>query len=231
MTTYSYNPYDVQYGYVLHDSRDFGFSYAPQDAQDISRGESPSGPDTWANALHTELMGQVNYVPYPEKDNRAAFTNCRKDQLQRLFIGQLPYDASPMQVQWIVYQATGKEVFLSEKIQKWTGNRQSKGCVHTYCYHEDTDLIINFLHRRVLVDDTGVWIAADAEQHELLEAYCKKMKEDKTMRFRERPYQPVVAQLATSNFVPRTSSPRPDYQMPPQYDEFVKTSASHNDLE
>jgi len=213
------NPYDLQFGYVVDDHQS-------------SRSESPAGPldqsCVTAETLHQELIGHVNFEPYPIFDVHAApqlpFT---KHDCVRLFVGQIPYDTPAKQVEWIVYVATGRRVYFSETIQRWTGARQPKGCSHTYCLPHDQEAIVGILHRRVLVDDSGIWVAADDAQHQVLEEYCARMKSDKTLRFRERPYQPVVVECATSDFVPRkhANSPPPPVQevtmLPPQYGEFV----------
>jgi len=214
--TYSYNPYDMTTGIVLHD--------LPS-----SRSESPAvGTDYFPdNTLHRDLIGLVNFEPFPQFESRHAtpalpFT---KENCERLFVGQIPYGTPARQVEWMVFIATGRHVYFTETIQRWTGSRTPKGCAHTYCRPEDCEFILSVLHRRVLVDDTGIWIAADDEQHAALEEYCAHMKSDKTLRFRERPYQPMVAQKATSDFVPRRTSPQPEPTLlPPLYNDFVQSA-------
>jgi len=217
MSLYRNNPYDLEFGYVIQ-------------TEHRSRSESPAGPleQSWVlpDTLHKELIGQVNFEPYPSFDSHAApqlpFT---KHDCVRLFVGQIPYGTPAKQVEWIVLSATGRHVYFTETIQRWTGARQPKGCAHTYCLPQDKDTILSVLHRRVLVDDSGVWLAADHIQHAALEDYCTRMKNDKTLRFRERPYQPVVVEVATSDFVPRCSTTSPAAEsaplLPPQYTEFV----------
>jgi len=216
---YRFNPYDATTAVVIHCD------------QRSSRSESPAGPVEdrtttlyFENTLHRDLIGQVNFEPFPVFDSCYAvpalpFT---KDDCVRLFIGQIPYGTPAKQVEWMVFAATGRRVYFTETIQRWTGARTPKGCAHTYCLPQDRDIILEVLHRRVLVDDSGIWIAADDMQHDLLEQYCARMKNDKTLRFRDRPYQPMVAQEATSDFVPRRSSPAPDATLlPPLYCDFL----------
>lgn len=179
--------------------------------------------------MHVALAGAVNFERFP------AFTaNCATPMLPfgksdccRLFVGQLPYGTPAQQVEWMVFVATGRRVYFTETIQRWTGSRSPKGCAHTYCLPHDKDAIVAYLHRRVLVDDSGVWIAADEQQATCLNDYCTKMKNDKKLRFRDRPYQPVVVEEATSDFVPRRPSPGPEAEapaFPPLYDQFVQAA-------
>ena len=58
------------------------------------------------------------------------------------------------------------------------------------------------LHKRLLVDDTGVWYASNKEEQEVLDEYTRAMKKDRSLRFRDRPYDTVVTQFATSRFMP-----------------------------
>ena len=197
-----------------------------------SRSESPAGHVhmiDFENTLHKRLAGSVNFEPFPAF--AAAHANpmlpFAKKDCCRLFIGQIPYGSPAPQVEWMVFAATGRRVYFTETIQRWTGTRSPKGCAHTYCLPADRDAIIKMLHRRVLVDDTGVWIAADEQQSYSLEEYCDQMKKDKSLRFRDRPYQPMVVEEATSDFVPRRPSPAPEdvAALPPQYDQFINAQA------
>jgi len=205
---------------------------------DYARGQSP-GPEPCIEpgTLHCPLAGVVNFVPYP-LTVMTVDTAPPKNVLWRLFIGQLPYDSTVVQAEWIIRALTGVQCYYTEMIHSWRNPQHTpKGCVHTYCFPEDADRVIAMLHHAVLVDDTGVWFAADDEQFGMLNEYCREMKEDKTKRFRNRPYQPLVAEIADSTFVPHSSrnafagtpppydlslsaSPEPG-MLPPTYEETV----------
>jgi len=186
-----------------------------------SRSQSP-GPVHGADdclppgTLHTALLGHANFVQYPTRveDVPVLHPKLPKADMTRLFVGQLPYGTTAEQLQWVIYEASHCGVFFTETIHQWTGDKHSKGCVHTYCAPEDADVIIQRLHRHALIDDSGVWIAESDEEYRALEDYCRTMKTDKTKRFFNRPCQPVVSQRATSTFVPmpRVSSALPQYQ-------------------
>lgn len=244
MSSFSYNPYDMTSGYVLHEQRssrsespaveESAYAHNPYDAttgyvlRGQSRSESPAGPGQsgcFDNTLHKELIGQANFEPFPalESNHACPALPFAKEDCCRLFIGQIPYGTPARQVEWMVLTATGRRVYFTETIQRWTGARAPKGCAHTYCLPSDRDFILRALHRRVLVDDSGIWIAADDEQHVVLQEYCERMKNDKTLRFRDRPYQPMVVEDATSDFVPRHRSPQPEAPayFPPLYSDFA----------
>lgn len=206
------------------------FRFEPYDTNNVQRFELPTTePSTAAAAiinndcslpkLHTELEGRVRFVPYPAEGVEVPATTAPREKLARLFIGQLPYGVTDMQLAWLCcVVADQRPVFNIERIIKWNNGHQPKGCVHAYCNQEDADYLIATLNRRVLVDDVGVWYAEDEAQRMALENYCAEMKTDPRKRFRERPYQPVVVQRAMSTFVLRRSAATsPVTPQPPAY--------------
>jgi len=225
---FRHNPYDANAAIAYEDD--------PLNVTNNSRSESPAGNVQimdFETTLHKDLISVVNFEPFPAfaANHANPMLPFTKKDCSRLFIGQIPYGSPAPQVEWMVFAATGRRVYFTETIQRWTGSRSPKGCAHTYCLPADRDAIIAMLHRRVLVDDTGVWIAADESQCRGLEDYCGRMKADKTLRFRDRPYQPMVVEEATSDFVPRRPSPAPEdtqaaaAAFPPQYDQFLHAQA------
>ena len=166
----------------------------------------------------------MNFVAYPAKGEYVPVFHpvLSKAEMTRLFVGQLPYGTTAQQLQWVVYEATHCCVFFTETIHNWTGDKHSKGCVHTHCHPDDADRIIQLLHRHALIDDTGVWIAETEEEHATLEDYCRMMKSDKTKRFFQRPCQPTVAQIAISTFVPMPRVAEAQQHRPPMYVEAVR---------
>jgi len=193
----------------------YGPRVLPESPRSVSPGPTSTGDVCLPGTLHLDLQGIVNFVPYPTKADvvPVLVPNMHKADMTRLFVGQLPYGTTMEQLQWTVYETCHCAVFFTETIHNWTGDKHSKGCVHTYCDPAQADYILEKLHRRVLIDDTGVWIAETDEEYVALATYCKKMKDDKTKRFHQRPCQPVVSQRATSTFVPQvrhaTTSPVP----------------------
>lgn len=210
-----------------------GFEAAVAEEEQVlngSRSESPAArieSAAFEATLHRSLIGVVNFEPFPQFSRANPLVRFDKHRCSRLFVGQIPYATPAAQLEWMVFAATGRRVYFTETIQRWTGSRAPKGCAHTYCMPEDAEHIVQQLHRRMLVDDSGVWIAADEQQFAALGDYCAAMKADEKLRFRDRPYQPVVVELATSNFVPRRPTPPPVQEanagaLPPHYTAFVQ---------
>jgi hypothetical protein len=109
-----------------------------------------------------------------------------------------------MQLAWLCHTfGNGGRVVIPERIMKRDhhhGGKVPTGCIHAYC---DPDLMkdmVSGMHKRILVDDTGVWYAETHEQIELLNTYCLQLKMDKRKRIVNRPYDTVVVQYATSSY-------------------------------
>jgi len=186
---YSFNPYDTSCSIVLH-----------------------KAPSTLpAGTLHSKLEGLVSFVPYPTTHFAAPLPAVPKEGMVRMFIGQLPYQVTDMQLEWLCYTfGHGGAVYFSERIMKWDESRGAKipsGCIHAYGDPDIMNGLILGMHKRILVDDTGVWYAQTPEETEILNSYCHELKVDKRLRFQNRPYDTVVVQYATSSYgthAPRT---------------------------
>eukprot|EP00331_Platyophrya_macrostoma_P011831 CAMPEP_0176431374 /NCGR_PEP_ID=MMETSP0127-20121128/14781_1 /TAXON_ID=938130 /ORGANISM="Platyophrya macrostoma, Strain WH" /LENGTH=253 /DNA_ID=CAMNT_0017813383 /DNA_START=58 /DNA_END=819 /DNA_ORIENTATION=- len=197
---YVHQPYGAR---VLLSDSPRSMSPGPQS----SCGDSVALPGT----LHTALIGRVNFVPYPlagEEIPKLPLPSASKANLTRLFLGQLPYGTTAEQLQWVVHEVSRRAVYFTETIHTWTGEKQCKGCAHTYCAADDASTIIEKLHRRALIDDTGIWVAETEDECDALENYCESMRVDKSKRHHLRPCQPVVAQMAVSSFVPKVNEIR-----------------------
>jgi len=185
--TYSYNPYDTNNTVIVKTERSIS-SALPQ------------------GTLHMELQGRVSFMPYPIHEFRANPPTMRKDEMVRLFIGQLPYQVTDMQLQWLCYTfGRGASVHFPERIVKKDAARGGKiptGCVHAYVEPQAVEGLMFAMHKRVFVDDTGVWYAQTQEEVDALDVYCNQLKMDKRRRFQNRPYDSIVVQHAVSTFVP-----------------------------
>ena len=158
--------------------------------------------------LHQELEGQAAFMPYPTEEFYCAGPELPKDQMARLFIGQLPYGVTNMQLQWLCATfGNGVAVHFPERIVKndalKTGAKIPTGCVHAYCHPEDVEALMAGMHKKLLIDDTGVWFTQNLTELAALHGYTAVMKKDRTQRPMNRPYDTVVIQLATSTYVPR----------------------------
>jgi len=157
--------------------------------------------------IHSSLTGLVRFVPYPTEQFLSEPCYAPKEELVRIFWGQVPYHISDMQLSWIAHLfAFGTSVHYTERIMKkdpQSGRRLPRGCVHTYCAAADFEALQRFVNKRLLIDDTGVWYAADDIELESLNAYINRMKRGELPRPTDRPYDSVVIELAQSTYVPQ----------------------------
>lgn len=178
---------------------------------------------------HAQLWGAVSFVPYPNTAFEAP-TDAMPPSgapLVRVFLGQLPYFITDMELNWLTFVLGGGNVVLwPERIMKRQngGERLPTGCIHAYATPEAIATLAASMHKRMLVDDTGVWYAQTSDELRELSAYVAEMKADKSKRIPGRPYDTVVVQEATSNFVPACPVPltefpteRPQRASPPPY--------------
>jgi len=199
--TYRHDPYNTT-GKVF-------FSYGDDDVE--SSHASPAG------TRHPALWGRVSFVPYPTGEFRAPSPPAEDAELVRVFVGQLPYFVTDMQLSWLCHTfGGGNAVVYPERIMKKqpNGERLPTGCIHAYATPEAVEAMAFGMHKRMLVDDTGVWHAQTHEELDVLKAHIAAMKADKKRRVPNRPYDSVVVQLAVSTFVP--ICPMPITQLPPE---------------
>jgi len=159
---------------------------------------------------HPALWGRVSFVPYPVDGFTARPPPTEADgELVRVFIGQLPYFVTDMQLDWLCYTFGGGVVAYPERIMKKqpSGERLPTGCIHAYTTLAAVEAMAHGMHKRMLVDDTGVWHAQTSEEFEVLSEYIRAMKTDRMLRVPNRPYDSVVVQLAVSTFVPYKPMP------------------------
>ena len=160
--------------------------------------------------LHINALGnRMHFCLYPT----GAFENLNpllpKRQMVRMFIGQLPYHVTEMQLGWLAYTfGGGANLYHFERITKTDhskgGIKVPTGCFHVHTAAEQVGPLLSLLNDRILVDDTGIWVADTPQEVDVLGRYCHGMKVDKTQRFQGRPYGTVVAQVSTSTFDPDT---------------------------
>jgi hypothetical protein len=158
------------------------------------------------------LWGRVCFVPYPTEPFYA--TPPPEDEIVRVFIGQLPYFVTDMQLSWLCATfGGGNVVAYPERIMKRqpNGDRLPTGCIHAYASVHAVEAMASGMHKRMLVDDTGVWHAQSAAEFDVLSSYVASMKADRSMRVPNRPYDTVVVQLATSTYVPVNPMPLTEF--------------------
>jgi len=173
-------------------------------------GESPKTPEEFPPVLpevddaptHTALAGRISFCRFPANNFSVPTTHVPKEQMCRLFIGQLPYAISDASLSWVFLTLCHAPLFYIERIIQWKKGRQPSGCVHAYCFPQHQDAIMS-LDQKILFDDQGVWFAAnDVEQQEHLKGYCAFLAANREQRPFQRPYQMMRLELATSTYRP-----------------------------
>jgi hypothetical protein len=165
---------------------------------------------------HAQLWGLVTFIPFPSEPfvTPDSAMPAEGAPLVRAFLGQLPYFVTDMELSWMCYiLGGGQTVLWPERIMKRQsgGERLPTGCIHGYATPQAIATMASNMHKRMLVDDTGVWHAQTQEELEALSAYVAEMKADKSKRIPGRPYDSVVVQEATSNFVPACPVPLTEF--------------------
>lgn len=173
--------------------------------------------------LHVARLGpcaaNVGFVPYPTCEFYAPPPVMQKADMVRVFIGQLPYRVTDMQLNWLTNTLAGITVCFPERIMKRQDERTNRhhgapmgsklptGCIHAYCDPRVAASLMALMHKRVLVDDTGVWYARTEAEEAALNVYCSELKADRRKRPFNRPYDTTVVQYASSTFVPPRAPP------------------------
>jgi len=213
-----------------------------------------------AATLHRELIGKIGFVPYPTEsisfenanddsatsrsssiashDNRHSDNNSddgndiSSDPITRVFVGQLPYRVTEMQLQWLFHVfGRGAKIFNPERITKKSktgGARVPTGCIHANLRESQLKQVVQCMHKRLLVDDSGVWVARDDVEKDILDSYVSALKAQPTRRFPDRPYDSIVVQEAVSAFQapqPRWVSNAPELE---QYAPSFSMTHFHN---
>jgi hypothetical protein len=196
--TYRHDPYRVRGKVFYFDDADASAA-APSS-------QMPEG------TRHVSLWGRVSFVPYPSTEFHAPAPKYDDHDLVRVFIGQLPYFVTDMQLSWLCHTFGGGSVVMyPERIMKRqpSGERLPTGCIHAYATPEMVEAMAAGMHKRMLVDDTGVWLARSREEMFALNDYIGTMKVNRNARVPNRPYDTVVIQLATSTYIPRHVADKP----------------------
>jgi len=188
---------------------------------------SNNNGDVHSMTLHKSLIGHVTFVKYPstveESSSLAAAehgmlqADSSVDQISgesnfaRLFLGQLPFFITSSQIQWIVSTfANGAFVKDMERITKKSrtpgGPRLPTGCLHCNVQRENLQMCCDRLHKKILIDDTGVWYASSPVEQQALDEYVRLLEADPRRRFADRPHKLVTCEVAHSSFYP--SNPR-----------------------
>jgi hypothetical protein len=89
---------------------------------------------------HPSLWGLVSFVPYPVEEFVAPPAELPADkEVVRVFVGQLPYFVTDMQLAWLCHTfGGGNLVAFPERIMKRqpNGERLPTGCIHAFATEE-----------------------------------------------------------------------------------------------
>ena len=115
------------------------------------------------------LLGRCRYVHFPyhifDSSTYTAMPPSLPPGLVRVFIGQTTYYATGRILRWVVHAVCGVVVPFVEV---------TRGASYHYLHVrtiEDRDRVILAMHKRVLFDATGVWVAEDDAQAAVLAAF------------------------------------------------------------
>lgn len=215
---YRHNPYAKTYDAFVAPAAPVYAAPAPPAVEIPALDAAPEG------TRHMSLWGAVSFVPYPTQEFYAPQPDFTHEEPVRVFVGQLPYFVTDMQLAWLCYTFGGFTVAFPERIMKRqpNGERLPTGCIHGYATPTAVEAMADGMHKRMLVDDTGVWYAQTAEEFDVLTDYVRAMKNDRRLRIPNRPYDSVVVQVATSTYVP--DAPMPLSQMPAERKQAPRTA-------
>jgi hypothetical protein len=195
----------VTYTHAPYGNLSFPFEIIDGDEALLAPSLYPEG------TLHAvNLIGKVEFLPFPKAFKPNAVIESpvgEASMLERLFIGQLPYNVSDEEVQWICETLCRATVHRPERIIKKMregGAREPTGCLHIHVHPQHAQRMMATMNKRVLVDKTGVWVARTDGQKATLDAYVKYMKQiikvEATSRPIGMPYDTINIEAATSDF-------------------------------
>ena len=143
----------------------------------------------------------------PGRDDAASSSSddaAEEPALVRVFLGQLPYNLSAAMVNWLCYTFGGRHTLVHidpiTKRQNTNGARLPTGCAHAFGSPKGVAALVTRIHRKVLVDTTGVWHARNATELAALRGYVEMLQRHPELRASNRPYDLVAVQLSTSTY-------------------------------
>jgi len=168
----------------------------------LNYGNDPLPPMT----MRTDLVGRAVFMPFPEDvyykgqlRHGAPPRQFRPADLAGLFFGQLPFRLTDMMVIYLFGVLANADVLYIERIVQ---DNSKKGCMQVYVHEADVERIIAAFHKRVLFDNTGVWLAYDPYQRAALQQHGDNPQN----RFKGLPFYPMVVERSKSSYERQTCS-------------------------
>jgi len=119
-----------------------------------------------------------------------------------VFVAQLPFDM-PLDVLQVISNniVPGPPVRIIHAAPHHRKGKAYDGCAFVKILEEDADRFIDALHKRVLFDVDGVWVATSVEEQAELTSYCAWMQEQRpeqrrTILTRPTPFSAMTAEFA-----------------------------------
>lgn len=196
-------------------------------------GANTTAPLQQLTIVRSDLTGFVPFVVYdPTVAMYSGMTlrcaapheRLRPAALAQLFFGQLPTGTSDSVIVWLCRALAGAEVLYIERLMKRQQNygaaagngsfTEDKCCMQVFVDACDAHAIITALHKKVLFDVSGVWVATNADECAILATHCEASHNATlvipgTARL---PSRTIVVEMATSTFVRGRRK-----QLPPPY--------------
>jgi hypothetical protein len=208
--------------------------------QPASRAEvAPNRPLLTANTdlldgvsiFHAKLWGQCIFSTLPPQDT----VNKRPtghNTVFRVFFGQVKREVSPSQMCWLIHRVCGVVPIHVES--------RTSGCYYAYASNQMDSRAMRNMHKRVLFDSEGVWIARDAERSVVLNDYVVDTRDsfpphlpkDTIVVEEPRPQKKrrnnATEKQTTQNSVNMVNHAQPN--PPPQYGDGSAVSPFHTDV-
>lgn len=172
-------------------------------ASSLSPSSYESFPSRVPFMTHEALLGVVSFSPFPEflEDIPKPVAPCGKNQMVRLFIGQLPFAVTDAQIDFAIATATGGcHVYFVERIVNWKKGRTPTGCIHAHCLEIDF-LRITRVNQQVLFDSDGVWVPTSPQQHSDMADYIRSVSAEKKGKRCNVPHQAITVERANSTYI------------------------------
>jgi hypothetical protein len=147
-------------------------------------------------------------------------THYRGEPLTTVFVAQLPFDLPLSAMQHVADAAVpGPRLTLLQGAPHMRKGRAYDGCAFFRMPESDAARFVAAIHKRVLFDVDGVWVAQSDEQQQRLISYCRWMQEkrpDERRRLlpRPTPFSAMTAEYALRG-MPRQPPPQQQHMMGP----------------
>ncbi|CAD2215555.1 hypothetical protein, conserved [Angomonas deanei] len=114
------------------------------------------------DVVHRELSGKCRFIEFPAHLQSANTFDAPTNKEAGLFIGQVRFETTPAQLSWLIQRCCGAVATSFES--------RGSGCYILYCRSDNDRQLVRSLHKRILFDTSGVWLARTPEE---IDALCE----------------------------------------------------------